>query len=69
MNEEMPANIYAHPEIAAKYHRKGGFAPEHKSNLLAVALDLLIASGFTDCECPWHDFWLAVFVARKPDSV
>mgnify|MGYP001829232668 CR=1 FL=1 len=26
----------------------------------------LSSSGFVDVSCPWKDFWLAVFVARKP---
>jgi tRNA (cmo5U34)-methyltransferase len=27
----------------------------------------LSASGFQDVDCLWRDFWLAAFVARKPD--
>ncbi len=26
----------------------------------------LAASGFEDIDCLWRDYWLAVFVARKP---
>lgn len=28
----------------------------------------LVASGFEDVDCLWRDYWLAVFVARKPES-
>jgi hypothetical protein len=26
----------------------------------------LVTSGFEDMDCLWRDYWLAVFVARKP---
>jgi tRNA (cmo5U34)-methyltransferase len=29
-------------------------------------LTYLSSSGFKDVCCPWKDFWLAVFIARKP---
>jgi SAM-dependent methyltransferase len=28
----------------------------------------LAVSGFKDVDCLWRDYWLAVFVARKPKS-
>ena len=28
----------------------------------------LTSSGFEDVDCLWRDFWLAVFVARKPEN-
>jgi ubiquinone/menaquinone biosynthesis C-methylase UbiE len=35
---------------------------------VARYLDLLTASGFCDVDCLWRDYWLTVFVARKPGS-
>jgi len=30
--------------------------------------DYLVQSGFQDVDCLWRDYWLAVFVAQKPEN-
>lgn len=41
-------------------------AEGNRCESLSHYLTYLKASGFADVDCLWRDFWLAVFVARKP---
>jgi hypothetical protein len=41
-------------------------AEGNKCETVAQYQQYLATSGFEDIDCLWRDYWLAVFVARKP---
>ena len=38
----------------------------HMCETVAQYQQYLVEAGFEDGDCLWRDYWLAVFVARKP---
>jgi ubiquinone/menaquinone biosynthesis C-methylase UbiE len=58
-----PARIQA---TMAEARERDRFEGNHCESVPAY-LSQLKAVGFADADCLWRDYWLAVFVARKPE--